>query len=184
MTSSAIVRHTVARRRCSTMFAAGCVALSTATCVPPHTRSTRGAVSPFAFRATAAIRDTAGARNLEVTTTVRNRSDTTVVVEYGQCSMTVRIEPTREQSHTPVWSWAGWGTLGATEHGNVCLGYLAMTRIVSGATHEPPEFRRLIPVTAILGDSVRPGRYRVIARLTDVTGGPYELPAGEVHLRP
>ena len=101
-------------------------------------------------------------------------------LEYGACSMDVLVSsvgltPERQ------WSHVAWYNGPAGRH--ACLLYLASATLTPGDSVAPGEYSRRIPIRLILGDSLPPGRYRVIGRVGANGRSSGDLDAGQFDLR-
>jgi hypothetical protein len=101
-----------------------------------------------------------GGRMLDVEVVAVNRGKRPTHVEYGACAVRLRVYRSKSRTEAPVWD--------SSERPNpdprtgvetACPLYSAATTLAPGDSLTPREFAESIPVDAILGDSLPPGRY-------------------------
>lgn len=109
---------------------------------------------------------------LDLRVTATNVSGRSVRLEYGQCSLSLRVHDNAQRSGAPVAQGGGSG---------YCLRYLAYKDLEPGDSLSPGEFQLSVPVADILGDALPEGRYYFTAVLK-VNGESVEIPAGEADL--
>lgn len=117
---------------------------------------------------------------VQVTVRVHNRARSTRSLEWGACSINVRIStvgPTLSRS----WDYAAWLTSHTPQQ--ACLLYLARAELAPGDSISPGEYTLHIPVRRVLGDSLSAGRYRISARVAANGSSSGDLDGGEVDLR-
>jgi hypothetical protein len=124
---------------------------------------------------------TPGDSLLEVRVRAVNTGGAIRTLEFGNCSMNVGVSsvgpaPTRK------WEYVVWAS--ARRPPLRCLDYLGLRDLAPGDSVSPADYRRHVPVRAILGDSLPPGRYRITARVTANGRHSGHLVVGEVELRP
>ena len=100
---------------------------------------------------------------LEVRVSAVNTGRAIRTLEFGSCSMnvgvsTVGITPPRK------WEYVVWAS--SRRPRIPCLPYQATRDLAPGDSVSPSDFLRRVPIRAILGDSLPPGRYRITARVT------------------
>lgn len=113
---------------------------------------------------------------LRTTVTVTNVGDRVVRLEYGCGAVRLLAFRSADRSGRPAWdSYKRFGD------DFVCPAYLAFHLLESGESFVAPEFRYVVPVGEVLGDSLPEGRYffRVDFRVNFRTT---QLPAGEAVL--
>ena len=118
---------------------------------------------------------------LEVRVRAVNSGGAIRTLEFGDCSMNVGVSsvglaPTRK------WDFLAWASSRRPQLR--CLDYQATRDLAPGDSISPAEYRRRLAVRAILGDSLPPGRYRVIARVAANGRFSENIVVGEVELRP
>ena len=117
---------------------------------------------------------------LEVRVRALNTGGAIRTVEFGNCSMNVGVSPVGMTS-ARKWEYVVWAS--SRRPPIPCLQYQATRDLAPGGSVSPADFIRRIPIHAILGDSLPPGRYRITARVT-ANGRPSDnLESGEVELR-
>jgi hypothetical protein len=117
---------------------------------------------------------------LEVRVRAVNAGRAIRTVEFGNCSMNVGVS-TVGLTAARKWEYVVWATSRRPQI--PCLPYQATRDLAPGDSVSPTDFMRRIPIRAILGDSLPPGRYRITARVT-VNGRPSDnLVSGELELR-
>lgn len=117
---------------------------------------------------------------LEVRVRAVNEGRAIRTLEFGSCSMNLGVASV---GRTPErkWEYLVWTDSARPAHS--CEPYLATRDLVPGASVSPSDYIRRVPIRAILGDSLPPGRYRVTARVTANGRSSGELVSGEVELR-
>lgn len=125
--------------------------------------------------------------HLRVTVVALNHGDSTVQFEGGMgCTSDVALYRAGRPDTAPAWSWNAWqpDTLPASGGERICSTTLELWRVPPATTVELA--RREVPIGAILGDSLPPGRYRVEVMVRELgliaPGTP--LDAGEIELEP
>ena len=100
-------------------------------------------------------------------------------LELGHCSLNFRVAML-SQATPHEWDYARW----RTAVNPLCPAYLESWRLAPGDSLSTRDLERIVKVRDVLGDSLPPGRYRVIAFVgfnSSQTSG--DLAAGEVELR-
>jgi hypothetical protein len=100
-------------------------------------------------------------------------------LELGHCSLNFRVAGLSQD--TPhEWDYARW----RTALNPLCPAYLESWRLAPGDSLSTRDLERIVKVRDVLGDSLPPGRYRVIAFVGfNSTQSSGDLAAGEVELR-
>ena len=106
---------------------------------------------------------TPGDSLLEVRVRAVNTGRTIRTLEFGNCSMTVDVSSI---GLTPARKWESVAWTKALRPRRECLNYQATRDLAPGDSVSPSDFLRRVPIRAILGDSLPPGRYRITARVT------------------
>ena len=117
---------------------------------------------------------------LEVRVRAVNTARAVRMLEWGNCSMDVRVSSV---GGTPARSWEYVAWANARRPPLVCLLYLASRDLAPGDSIAPGDYFRRLPVRVILGDSLPPGRYRVTARVGANGRSSGDVAGGEVELR-
>ena len=100
-------------------------------------------------------------------------------LELGHCSLTFRLT-TLSQDTPHEWDYARWRRALSP----LCPAYLESWRLAPGDSLSTRDLERIVRVRDVLGDSLPPGRYRVIAFVGfNSTQSSGDLAAGEVELR-
>jgi hypothetical protein len=130
------------------------------------------------FMARAAL-VTPGDTLLEVRVRAVNTGQAIRTLEFGNCSMNLGVASVG-QTPERKWEYLGWSD--ARRPGHSCEPYLATRDLAPGASVSPSDYIRRVPIRAILGDSLPPGRYRVTARVTANGRPSLQLESGDVEL--
>jgi hypothetical protein len=109
--------------------------------------------------------------NIQTTVTVTNRTVVALAVEYGECSVAIRVFPTAERTE-PVWN-------SNDRFMYPCPAILILGRLEPG---KPQAFGFFGTVAEILGDSLPPGRYYFSATLGTSLGTFDVRDAGDLEL--
>jgi hypothetical protein len=117
---------------------------------------------------------------VEVRVVAVNTARAVRTVEWGNCSMDVRVSSVG-RTPTRQWEYVAWAN--SRRPPLVCLLYLATRDLAPGDSISPGDYMRRLPIRLILGDSLPPGRYRVTARVGANGRSSGDLEAGEFELR-
>ena len=123
---------------------------------------------------------TPGDSILDVRVRAVNTGSAVRTLEFDDCSMNVgvtSIGPAPEHQ----WELVTW----ASSHRPLlpCVGYQATRDLAPGDSVSPADYRRRVPIRAILGDSLPTGRYRITTRVAANGGFSENLVVGELELR-
>jgi hypothetical protein len=118
---------------------------------------------------------------LEVRVRAVNTGGAIRTLEFGNCSMNVGVSSVGP-APTHKWEYVVWAS--SRRPPLPCLDYLGVRDLAPGDSVSPADYRRHVPIRAILGDSLPPGRYRITARVTANGRSSEHLAVGEVELRP
>lgn len=112
---------------------------------------------------------------LEVRVRAVNTGRAIRTLEFGNCSMNVGVSSV---GVTPEhkWEYVVWAK------SRSCLQYLATRDLAPGDSVSPSDFTRRVPIRAILGDSLPPGRYRITARVQANGRSSDHIEVGEIEL--
>jgi hypothetical protein len=137
--------------------------------IPAGDAVLRTGLEPLRFRAAARVRgDTLAAQ-----ATVINTGRLPVHVEYGDCSLKLRVYRTPARSGAPAWS--------SERRGDACIMVLFNALIAPGDSLSRP-LRFWMPLPQVLGDSLPDGSYHFAAQLDLNFGLTPEIPAGDARL--
>jgi hypothetical protein len=123
---------------------------------------------------------TPGDSLLEVRVRAVNTGGAIRTLEFGNCAMNVGLSSVGSPARK--WEYVVWAS--SRRPRLECLDYQAIRDLAPGDSVSPADFRRHLPIRAILGDSLPPGRYRITARVTANGRSSEHLVVGEVELRP
>jgi hypothetical protein len=129
------------------------------------------------YRADARLTD----GHVEVVAVVTNVGVKSVALSYGACALRVRAYRVGGPTTHPTWKSELRSAVGGG--GYVCPAYSTTGAVPPGGELSPSEFRTLIPIAEILGDSLPDGSYRFTAVLELNSGETTELPAGATVIR-
>jgi hypothetical protein len=124
---------------------------------------------------------TPGDSLLEVRVRAVNTGGAIRTLEFGSCAMNVGLSSVGS-APARKWEYVVWAN--SRRPRLECLDYQAIRDLAPGDSVSPADFRRHLPVRAILGDSLPPGRYRITARVTANGRSSEHLDVGEIELRP
>lgn len=109
---------------------------------------------------------------LHATVTVSNRGQRRVRFTHGGVSCSMRLLAYRARDpKRPAW-----------QSRQDCTGPRLLAELGPGEVPSEPQLTRDFPVRAVLGDSLRPGRYQFVAQV-ELSGHRVTLPLGELRLR-
>lgn len=112
---------------------------------------------------------------LEVRVRAVNTGRAIRTLEFGNCSMNVGVSSV---GLTPArkWEYVVWAK------SRRCLEYQATRDLAPGDSVSPSDYTRRVPIRAILGDSLPPGRYRITARVNANGRSSEHIEVGEFEL--
>lgn len=116
---------------------------------------------------------------LRVRVVARNGGTLTWTLEFGPCSMNVRVSAMPDATHE--WNHERWRS--AVNPKAACVGYRVAHPLPPGGSIASGELERVVRIRDVLGDSLPAGRYRVTASVSFSNQSPIEVAAGEVELR-
>jgi hypothetical protein len=118
---------------------------------------------------------------LEVRVRAVNAGRSIRTLAFGNCSLNVGVSSV---GLTPArtWEYVVWASSQRPPLG--CLDYVATRDLAPGDSVSPADFTRRVPIRAIRGHSLPPGRYRIPARDRAHGQRTGTLEGGEVELRP
>lgn len=142
--------------------------------------------------ATSVPSDVDSSRVLQTRVTITNASDSTVVISYGACPVSLRVYHNAERAEPYSWDSAALPNPDPSTglYRGFCVSTAQESRLAPGESISPAPFDVATPVGQILGDSLPSGRYYLVARvrlsphpLTEVAPDTVvSVPAGEVEL--
>jgi hypothetical protein len=131
------------------------------------------------LRYRAGVRLTDG--RVEVVAVVTNVGVKPVALSYGACALQIRAYRVGGSTTHP--SWRSELRITADGDGYACPALSTTGAVPPGGELCPSEFRTLVPVPEILGDSLPDGDYRFTAVLELNSGETAEFPAGDTTIR-
>lgn len=117
---------------------------------------------------------------LEVRVRAVNTGQAIRTLEFGSCSMNLGVVSV---GRTPERKWEYLVWANSRRPALSCEPYPATRDLAPGTSVSPSDYIRRVPIPAILGDSLPPGRYRVIARVFANGRSSVQLESGEVELQ-
>jgi hypothetical protein len=142
--------------------------------------------------ATTVAKDLDTLRALQTRVTVTNSSDSTVIVSYGACPVSLRVYDNAQRVGPYSWDSAALPSRDPSTglYRGFCVSTAQESRLATGKSISPASFELTTPVGQIVGDSLPSGRYYLVARvrlsshpLTEVAPDTVvDVPAGEVEL--
>ena len=120
------------------------------------------------------------ADSLDVRVRAVNTGRAIRTLEFSDCSMNVGVSSVGLPT-TRKWEYVAWAS--SRRPRIRCLDYSGLRDLAPGDSVSPADYRRRLPIRAILGDSLPPGRYRITARVA-ANGQFSSLVIGDVELRP
>jgi hypothetical protein len=138
----------------------------------PSVHSDATTIGGLTYQAETRIQESDESPALNVSVTVTNVNDQRVHIEYGACTLSLRVYDSPDRSGPQL---AQGGQAGG------CPLYLMGRDLEPGESLSPGEFQIAVPVRDILGDVLSEGRYYFTA-VVQVNDRSVEVPAGEADL--